>query len=406
MNPLSKRPQSVAENTHHYLLKNDFEFIVLGLGGLGNGAAYWLARQGKDVLGLEQFDLGHVRGGSQDHSRIIRLSYHTPQYIELAKQAYRAWADLEEDAEEKLILKTGGLDFSPPNAKIPLSDYIDSMTAAGVPFETLSAAETMRRWPQFRLDDGTRALYQAESGIAPAAKGNATHLRMAQVHGATLRDNTPITAIRPLAGEIELTAGGEELRCQTLILTPGAWTNTALAHFGLHLPLEVTQEQVTYYASPRVEDFTLDRFPVWIWMDEPCFYGFPVYGESGPKVAQDVGGKLTTADTRTFDPNPETLARSEAFIRKHLPTLIGPHIYTKTCLYTLTPDRDFVIDTLPGHPNIAIAVGAGHAYKFASVIGKTLAELAIHGLTTADISPFKFDRPILQMENPPRSYIV
>ncbi len=388
------------------LLKNDFEFIVLGLGGLGSGAAYWLARLGKDVLGLEQFDLGHVRGGSQDHSRIIRLSYHTPPYVQFAQQAYTAWADLEADAEEALVLKTGGLDLFPPHAQIPLTDYTESMTACGVPYETLDAAETMRRWPQFRLDDGTRTLYQADAGIAPAAKGNAAHLRMAQAYGATIRDNAPITAIRPLSGEIELTAGGEELRCQTLILTPGAWTNTALAHFGLHLPLEVTQEQVTYYASPRVEDFNPDRFPVWIWMDDPCFYGFPVYGEPGPKIGQDVGGQRTTAQTRSFDPHPETLARTESFLRAHIPAMLGPQIYTKTCLYTLTPDRDFVIDHLPGHSNVAIAVGAGHAYKFASVIGKTLAELSIRGQTTADISAFTFDRPILQLDNPPRSYMV
>ncbi len=141
-------------------------------------------------------------------------------------------------------------------------------------------------------------------------------------------------------------------------------------------------------------------------MDEPCFYGFPVYGEAGPKIAQDVGGKPTTAETRTFDPDPEALARTEAFIRAHNPAMMGPQILTKTCLYTLTPDRDFVIDTLPNHPNVVVTVGAGHAYKFASLIGKILAELALTGQTASDISPFKFDRPILQMENPPRHYMV
>ncbi|GAB4578199.1 MAG: N-methyl-L-tryptophan oxidase [Anaerolineales bacterium] len=392
-------------------MKQSFDVIVLGLGGLGSAALYWLARQKKQVLGLEQFEIGHGRGGSQDHSRIIRLSYHTPQYVQLAKQAYAAWAELEADAEERLIIKTGGLDLSPPNAKIPITDYMTSMTLAGVPFEILDASETMRRWPQFRLPDGTTTLFQAESGIATPNKSNAAHLRMAQAHGATLRDNLSITSIRPLNGEIELEVSWEtsnrlHLRCQTLILTPGAWTNQALAYFGLSLPLEVSQEQVTYYATPHAADFTPDRFPVWIWMDDPCFYGFPVFGEPGPKIAQDVGGQITTAETRTFTPNPQTLARTEAFIHAHIPTLYGPQIYTKTCLYTLTPDRDFVLDHLPGHPNVFLAVGAGHAYKFASLFGKILAELATNGQTPSDISPFKFDRPILQMSNPPRSYMV
>ena len=386
-------------------MNRDYEFIVLGLGGLGSGALYWLARQKRNVLGLEQFEIGHVRGGSQDHSRIIRLSYHTPHYVHLAKQAYAAWAALEADAGEKLILKIGGLDISPPDAKIPISTYTESMTAAGVPFEVLDAAETMRRWPQFRLPDDTITLYQCESGIAPAAKGNAAHLRMAKAHGAAIRDNAPITAIRPLNGELELEAGGEVYRCQKLILAPGAWTNRPLAHFGLSLPLEVTQEQVTYYASPRPDDFAPERFPIWIWMDEPCFYGFPVYREAGPKIAQDAGGKTVTAESRTFTPEPDTLARTEAFLAKHIPGMLGPQIYTKTCLYTLTPDRDFVIDALPGHPDVFLAVGAGHAYKFASLIGKILSELATDGRTSSDLSPFKFKRPILQMENPPRSYM-
>ncbi|MCB9135398.1 MAG: N-methyl-L-tryptophan oxidase [Anaerolineales bacterium] len=387
-------------------MKYEAEYLVLGLGGMGTAALYWLARQKKDVLGLEQFEIGHVRGGSQDHSRIIRLSYHTPQYIEFAKQAYKAWAALEEDAEEILILKTGGLDIFPPGSAIPISDYTESMTTVGVPFETLNAAETMFRWPQFTLPKGATVLYQTESGIAPAAKGNAAHLRMALAHGATFQDNAPITAIRPRSGEIELVAGGKTFRCQKLILSPGAWTNHALAPFGLHLPLEITQEQVTYYAPTRTADFSPDRFPIWIWMDEPCFYGFPTYGEPGPKIGQDVGGQRTTAQTRTFNPNPETLARTESFLRAHIPNMFGPQIYTKTCLYTLTPDRDFVIDHIPGHPNVFLAVGAGHAYKFASLIGKILAELAVQGHTATDISSFKFDRPILKMENPPRSYMI
>src|ERR671910_2779999 len=124
--------------------RREFEYIVLGLGGLGSAAAYWLSRRaGGDVLGLEQFELGHVRGESQDHSRIIRLSYHTPAYVELAKHAYRAWAELERDSGEQVVLKTGGLDFAPAVSAISLSGYSGSMDAAGVHYEALDAAEIM-----------------------------------------------------------------------------------------------------------------------------------------------------------------------------------------------------------------------------------------------------------------------
>ena len=163
------------------MTKRNFDTIVLGLGGLGSAALYWLSRRlGEDVLGLEQFEIGHVRGGSQDHSRIIRLSYHTPEYVELAKHAYEAWAELEEDASESLIIRTGGLDLWPANPPYPMSLYTDSMDAAGVAYERLSAAEVMQRWPQFTLDDDVTGIFQADGGIATPARSNAAHLRLAR----------------------------------------------------------------------------------------------------------------------------------------------------------------------------------------------------------------------------------
>lgn len=387
-------------------MRTDYEYIVLGLGGLGSGAAYWLARRaGADVLGLEQFELGHERGESQDHSRIIRLSYHTPGYVEFAKRAYEAWAGLEADAKEQVVLRTGGLDFGPHDGAIDLAQYRAAMDAAGVPYERLDAAEIMRRFPQFRLTDDIHGIYQEQSGIAMAARANAAHRRMAQAYGATLRANAPVSAIHNSGGEVVVEAGGVTYRARRLCIAAGPWSNRALAHFGIELPLEVTREQVTYFASPHAAEFMPDRFPVWIWMDDPSFYGFPVFGEPGPKAAQDAGGYPTTGDTRNFEPDPENFARVEGFLRKYLPRALGPVITTKTCLYTLTPDRDFVIDAVPGHDNVFVAIGAGHAFKFASVIGRTLSELAIDGRTPVDLAPFTLERPILKMKNPPKNYM-
>jgi len=387
-------------------MRRDYEYIVLGLGGIGSAAAYWLARRaGSEVLGLEQFETGHVRGESQDHSRIIRLSYHTPAYVRLARQAYGAWAALEQEAQEQLVLQTGGLDLAPPNSAIPLVNYIDSMRACDVPFELIDAAEVRHRWPQFRLQDDISAVYQPDAGIVAAGRCNAAHGRMARAHGATLRDVTPVTSIQAVDGELEI-VGDVTYRCRKLIIAAGPWTNQVLAHLNMRLPLTITQEQVTYFAPPGLTSFGIDRFPVWIWMDDPCFYGFPVYGEAGIKVGQDVGGVEVTADTRTFEPEPAALRRVEQFLAQYLPTALGPSLYTKTCLYTLTPDRDFVIDTLATQPDITIAIGAGHGFKFASLIGKILSELAIDGTTVHDIAPFRIDRPILTKESPTQGFMV
>jgi sarcosine oxidase len=388
-------------------MSRDYEYIVLGLGGFGSAAAYWLARRaGGGVLGLEQFELGHVRGESQDHSRIIRLSYHEPHYVELAKHAYRAWAEVERDAGEQLVLKTGGLDLGPLASAISLDSYSGSMDAAGVPYERLDAGEIMRRWPQWRLDDDIHGLFQAEGGIAMAARGNAAHQRMARAHGATLLDHMPVDGIRPLDGEIEVLAGGRGYRCRRLVIAAGPWSNQALAPFGVHLPLRITQEQVTYFASPHADDFRPERFPVWIWMDDPCYYGFPVFGEPGPKVGQDAGGEETGANTRTFERDDAAFERVVRFLEHRLPSALGPVLYTRTCLYTLTPDRDFVLDTLPERRDVAVAIGGGHGYKFASVIGRILADLAVEGRSEHDLTPFRIDRAILQLADPPRTYMV
>jgi sarcosine oxidase len=142
-------------------------------------------------------------------------------------------------------------------------------------------------------------------------------------------------------------------------------------------------------------------------MDDPCFYGVPVYGEEGGvKVAQDVAGNEVTLETRTYEPHPDVLAREDAFRACTLPGIDGAAVHSKTCLYTLTPDRDFVIDTLPDEPRIAVALGAGHGFKFASIIGRLISDLAIDGATSYPIAPFAIDRRILTMTNPPTNFVV
>ncbi len=385
----------------------EFDVAVLGLGGIGSGAAYWLARRGVRVLGLEQFELGHVRGESHDHSRIIRLSYHTPQYVRLAKRAYASWAMLEAETGEQLVYRTGGLDLGPRAGAIPLDVYASSLRTCDVPFETLDAEDIRRRWPVFTIEDDVHGIYQTEGGIVAAARATAAHQRAARALGAVLLDGIRLSALRCVGDEIELVlADGTTYRAYKLVIAAGPWTAPVLRFFDISLPLEVTKEQVTYFAPADPTPFAPDRFPVWIWMDDPSFYGFPIFGEAGVKIAQDAGGKSVDPDTRGFEPDPEISSRMRAFMERRLPAALGREIVTKTCLYTLTPDRDFVVDRLPEHPNVSVAIGAGHAFKFASVIGRVLSELALDGATPSDVTGFEVDRAILQMASPPKSYML
>lgn len=385
----------------------DFRVGVLGLGGIGSAAVYWASRRvGGDVLGVEQFGLGHVRGGSEDHSRIIRLSYHTPGYVELAKAAYLAWEEVEVDSGEPLVLTTGGLDLAPQDAAIGLEDYRASMSAAGVQFEELDAGGVMKRWPQWRLNDDVMALFQERSGIAMASRANSTHRRLAVEHGATLMDGSEVGGIREVDGEVEMLVGGRPERVGSLIIAAGAWTAPLLAGLGFRVPLQVTLEQVVYLDPRDLLQFHPSRFPIWIWMDEPSFYGFPVFGERAVKVAWDRCEILTDPETRSFQPRSDVTDAVSGFAARYLPGAAGPVRVAKTCLYTLTPDRDFIVDRVPGTENIYAVVGAGHAFKFASLLGKILVDLALDDATDHDISPFRADRPILAEESPIRSYMV
>ena len=359
---------------------SSYDAIVIGLGAIGSAAAYRLAAAPRNprVLGLEQFELNHDKGASQDVSRITRVSYHRREYVELAVEAQAAWREVEEASGAKVITYTGGLDLGPHDAPEDIDDYAAAMTAAGITFEWLDEVQISRRWPVWRLPSGTRGIFQERGGIADPERGNPAHQQLARAAGAELREHARVAAIRDHDGEYVITLeGGETVAAGSVVVAADAWTNELLAPLSDELPLSVTREQVTWYEARDPAAFEPERFPIWIWLGQPSFYGFPTYRGPGPKIGEDVGGRQTTARLRSFDPDLDCLDRTGTFMARHLPGAIGPALKTKTCLYTLTPDRDFVLDRLPEHPGLVVALGAAHAYKFAALFGKLLAELAL-----------------------------
>lgn len=387
------------------------EYVVVGLGALGSAAAYALALRGRDVLGLERFELGHLRGASHGTSRILRRSYHTPAYVGLASAAFDDWAALEAVSGEQLVTTCGGVDLFPPGGVIPRSDYADSMRSCEVDFETLDAAEMRARWPALAPPDGTIGLYQADTSAVSASLGVATMQHVAMQHGADLHDRAPVIGIDDLGlAGVQVTTPNGRVRCRRLILAADAWTNDLLRHLGTQLPLTVTREQVSYFSPAPDGETAPARLPIWIWMDDPSFYGFPALvaehlGGGRVKAAQDCGGPVVTADGRNFSPDIDRLAVLEDCVRGLLPT-VGPVGETQTCLYTLTPDRDFVLDELPGHPAVLVGLGAGHGFKFAPTFGRVLADLAVDGSTGTDIATFRIERPALSEPGYQPSWLV
>jgi sarcosine oxidase len=373
----------------------EVEYVVIGLGALGSATAWQLARRGTSVVGLEQFELGHARGASHDTSRIIRHSYHTPAYVDLTFAAYDDWADLESVSGQSFVTITGGVDLFPPDAAIPMETYTSSMAACDVEYDVLTVAQTRDRWPQFDLPAGTSVLHQARTGIVPAAASTAATQRLAAAAGATLVDRSPVTGLRDLGDHLEVETSDRTYRCRRVIVTADAWTNDILGQLDVQLPLVVLQEQVTYLQPAEPTAFAPERFPVWIWMDDPSFYGFPCYGATTIKSAQDCGGHPVDPHTRSGDVEPEAERRLVDFVSHLMPGAGSAVVNSKTCLYTLTPDRDFAIGPLPGHDGVIVGLAAAHGMKFAPTFGRLLADVASSGRTDADITPFRLGRAAL-----------
>ena len=375
-------------------MADSFDFAVVGLGALGSATAHELARRGHSVVGLERFELGHHRGASHDTSRILRHSYHTPEYVRLTQEAYDDWARLEAACGESLVSVVGGLDLFPPDPAIPMHDYVASLRSVGVPFELLPVDAIAARWPQFHLPAGTVGLFQERGAIVPAGRGTRVMQQLATRHGAALRDRTPVSHVRDLGpAGLEVEAGGTTYRCRGVVVCADAWTNDVLAGLGRTVPLTVTLEQATYFAPEEPARFEPGRLPLWIWMDEPSFYGFPCYGEPTIKAAQDCGGPAVDPDRRTDEVDAARLALLAAHVGRMLPGS-GRPVRSLRCQYTLTPDRDFVLDRVPGHESVVVGLGAAHGFKFAPTFGRLLADLAT-GEERHDLPAFRLDRPAL-----------
>jgi sarcosine oxidase len=208
--------------------------------------------------------------------------------------------------------------------------------------------------------------------------------------GATLHGSTPVTSVTDHGSHLTVEAGGTSYTCGGVVVAADAWTNQVLAGLGVEVPLTVTLEQVTYFEPADPTPYS--AMPLWIWMDEPSYYGFPCYGEPTVKAAQDCGGPPVDPDARTTEPDPEMRARLAEFMGSLLPGL-GEPVRSLRCQYTLTPDRDFVLAPVPGHPSVVVGLGSAHGFKFAPTFGRILADLATTGTTTSDVSAFGFDRP-------------
>jgi len=375
-----------------------FDAIVVGAGGVGSAAAYYLAKAGQQVLLLEQFEVNHQKGSSYGYSRVIRYTYDNPIYVNLMRDAYPLWFALQDEAGEQLYVKTGGLDFGSPEVST-FQALKTSMDAAGLDYEHLDRAEVQQRYPQFSLDDGMEGLFHADSGLLRASRCVLAHQRLAQARGATVVDHSPVLSITPSGSGAEVQTAKERFSCDRLVITVGSWARGLLAEQGIDLPLKIMPCQLGFYQPERAVDFEPGRFPVFFahmngdYGEMP--YGIPHEDSSiGIKITTFYGWPtVTTPSDVDYTPSQDWTERIRGFAQQYIPRAAGPLLSTRRCLYTLTPDKDFIVDQHPHYSHIAIGAGfSGHGFKFTTLMGKMLADLAVEGSTPHDTSLFKVSR--------------
>ncbi|HMO57555.1 MAG TPA: N-methyl-L-tryptophan oxidase [Roseiflexaceae bacterium] len=379
-------------------MTDTYDTIIIGLGAMGSSAAYQLARRRQRVLGLERHTPAHAFGSSHGRSRIIRQAYmEGTEYVPLILRAYELWEALEQAAGERLLTFTGGLTIGPPQSA-GLQGVIRSAEAYNLFHEVLDAAEVRRRFPPLQLSNDLIALYEQRAGVlVPEACINA-NLRLAAQQHAELHFEEPVLAWEAAAGgdRVRVTTARGSYEAERLIIAAGAWAPELLADLSIPFTIE---RQVLYWFDPLggTAPFAPDHFPIYMWEfdEQSAFYGFPAQQGSpgGVKIAFHTGGMPCTPETIRREVLPDEVAAMRAALAERIPAINGRLLATATCMYTKVPDEHFVLGMHPHHPQVIVASPcSGHGFKFSSVIGEVLADLAQHGTTSLPISFFSPQR--------------
>jgi sarcosine oxidase len=367
-----------------------YDVAVVGVGGMGSAALYHLARRGKRVLGLERFDVPNDMGSSHGETRIIRLAYFEhPDYVPLLQRAYELWRELEAEAGAQLLYITGIVEAG----ERIYDGAVRSCAEHSLPYEAIDGRELARRHPAFRLPPDLPVLLQPDAGFLLPERCIVEHVNGAIARGATVRARERVLEWDTTENGVRVRTDRGIVEAELLVLTAGVWSQDVA-----RLPQGVAgalRQAVAWFQPLEPEFFMPERLPVFnLVLEGEHFYGFPVFGVPGFKVGRydhfGVGG------------NPEFISREptlddeiplRAFAERYMPDGAGPTLALKTCLFEPTPDEHFLIDRHPETDHAVVGAGfSGHGFKFCSVVGEILADLALEGSTKYDIGLFRLDR--------------
>jgi sarcosine oxidase len=372
-----------------------YDVIVVGVGAMGASACWRLARRGARVLGLEQFAIGHSLGSSGGHTRMIRLAYYEhPDYVPLLRRAYALWDELEAVSGERVLFRTGGVYMGRDGGEV-VGGALSAARLHGLAHERLSRGEILARWPGFGLPEEFAGVYEPEAGFVLSEKAVGVFARVAMEAGAVVRGHEAVVEIRDEGSGVRVVTTKGEYVGGRVVVCGGAWSSKLLAGSA---PLRVAAKRVELVVTRQVlgwvwpanpERFRLGVFPVW-GMEAPdgsLSYGFPMLSDyPGLKAARHGRGQVVDPDRVSREPTAADEAEVFGVVGRSLPGAVGPVVGMRICMYTNSPDGHFIVDRLPGRERVVVACGfSGHGFKFASVMGEVLADLALEGKSSLPV---------------------
>jgi len=377
---------------------NSYDVIVIGVGAMGSSACFQLARRGVRVLGLEQFDIPHALGSSHGQSRMIRLAYYEhPDYVPLLRRAYDLWDQLESISGQKLLYRTGGVYLGPIDGEV-VGGSLRAARQHNLVHELLDRAELRKRFPQFKAPESWVAVWEPEAGFLTPENVISAYAQAALRNGAELHGRERVISWEASSKHAIVRTDRGEYHAEKLVFCGGPWTSSLVADLGIKLL--VTRQVLGWVWPKEPELFELGRLPVWAidHLDGTLHYGFPLLRDMpGFKIGHHGPGRETDPDRVARDPQPGDEETFRPILRDFIPQADGPLLSMKVCMYTNSPDHHFIIDRHPIHERVTLACGfSGHGFKFASVVGEVLADLALDGRTrwpVGFLSPTRFGRP-------------
>lgn len=379
-------------------MEQQYDVIVIGVGGMGSAAVYHLAKRGLNVLGIEQFAIPHDMGSSHGLTRIIRLAYYEdPSYVPLLRRAYHLWAELEQEYDQQLFYKTGSIDMGSEDSEV-FAGSLKSCIEHNLDHEVLTSQELTECFPGYRMPSEIMAVFQPQGGLLVPERCIVAHVDIAKKHNATIHTGERVHGWDILADErVQVTTDNNTYTAERLVICGGAWAYKLLPEL---TNKAVPERQILIWlATQKPEWFTPEHFPVWNAMvEEGRYYGFPEFNPTGNTPGMKYGRwhhrdercDPDTVDRNVYDED-ENLLR--AFGERYFPDGAGKTLNMKACMFTNTPDEHWIMQTIAAAPQVSVAAGfSGHGFKMASVIGEIMADLAQYGKTQHDISLHHLNR--------------